>query len=573
MTKKTLYVLIAVVMITAMVASCAPQATPTSAPPPTTAPSQATQPPQPTQPPAPTTPPPTAAPTKAPAPKILRYQAPEPQMEPDMAKSNTSISITFSGFLNDYLIGYTQDNKVIYMLAEKYEPNADFSVWSVKLRDNAKFSDGTDVTTADLVWSINHYKAFDTQKSVYNLVKEVEVVDAKNAKIHLTEPHSDWLFLHPTAVYSKACDAGCDFYSPKTPTSGPWMMKEYIQKDHMTMVKNPNYWGLKEADPFPKIDQVNWVFQSDMTSSMAAVEAGEQDWSYVVPKDAKRLGANPSLNLLVLFGNDGFVGFAFDKTKPPFSDVKVRQAVGMMLDPKQKTSACWDGYALDIYGGYIYREDAGWSDLYIDTWEKMSKADKVAEAGKLLDSAGWVVPSGGTARVSKGVAGIADGTKFSVQVDYESNWPQAECHTLLLKDWGAQVGLDFKPNSYDPNAFWGDAIAGKHAMWHIGLPSSLLPYARFRSLFETGGSFVKYGAWVSDPVLDKMIDAANTEQDPTKKHDLVKQTQDYLFQQQYMVVDGAQNAVFAVNKAIKGMYVGKDPMNSQRAWIFADIQR
>jgi ABC-type transport system substrate-binding protein len=255
MTKKTLYVLMAVMMLTAMVASCAPQATPTSAPPPTSAPA-ATQPPQATQPPAPTAVPPTAAPTAAPALKILRYQAPEPQMEPDMAKSNTSVSITFSGFINDYLLGYTEDNKVKLMLAEKYEPNADYTVWTIKLRDNAKFSDGTDVTTADLVWTINHYKQFDVQKSVYNLVKDVEVIDAKNAKIHLTESHSDWLYLHPTAIYSKACDAGCDFYSPKTPTSGPWMIKEYIQKDHMTLVKNPNYWGLKEADPFPKIDQV-----------------------------------------------------------------------------------------------------------------------------------------------------------------------------------------------------------------------------------------------------------------------------------------------------------------------------
>lgn len=555
--KKQLYVLVALLVAATMIlAACG--ATPTAAPA-TAAPGTAA--------------PATDVPTEVPVLKVLRYEYPEPQMDPDMAKSSTNVAIYWSGFVNDYLIGFTEDNQIIYMLAEKYEPNADYTVWSVKLRDNAKFSDGTDLTTEDLAWSIKHYQEFDTQKLVFDLVKEVEIVDAKNAKIHLTEPRSDWLELHPTAIYSHTCEAGCDFYSPDAPTSGPWMLQQYLQKDHMNLVKNPYYWGLSEKDPFPKIDQVDWVFQSDLTATAAALNAGELDWGYVVPKDAGLLETNPNLKLLVQVGNNGFVGFGMDKTKPPFSDVKVRQAVGMLLEPTQKTTACWEGYAVDVYGGYIYREDAGWSDLFIDTWEKMDRPTRVAAAGKLLDEAGWVLPSGETIRVSKGVAGIPDGTKFSTKVMYESNWQQAECHTLLLKDWGTDAGLDFQPESYDPNVFWGDVIAGKMPMWHVGLPSSLLPYVRFRALFETGGQYTLYGSWVSDPVLDKMIDDANTEQDPAKRKELVRQTQDYLFEQQYLLVDGSQNAVWAYNTAVKGLYTSADTLNAQRAFIFADIQR
>jgi peptide/nickel transport system substrate-binding protein len=563
--KKQLYVLVALIMAASMIlAACGtnPTAAPATSAPATSAPAPATAAPA------------TAAPTVAQPLKVLRYQYAEPQTAPDVAQFSTNIAIYWSGFVNDYLTGWTQDYKVINMLAEKYEPNADYSVWSIKLRDNAKFSDGTPITTDDLAWSIKHYQDNGAQKLVYNLIKSVEIVDAKNAKLHLTEPHSDWLELSSTdAILSHTCEAGCDFYSPKTPTSGPWMLKEYVAKDHMTLVKNPYYWGLQEKDAFPKIDEVDWVFQGDSTAVAAALDAGELDWGYVVPKDAGHLMANPDLHVIVQLGNNGFVGFGMDKTKPPFSDVKVRQAVGMLLEPAQKTTACWEGYALNIYGGYIYQEDTGWSDLFIDTWQKMDRPTRIAAADKLLDEAGWVLPKGQTIRVSKGVAGIPDGTKFSVQVNYEAEWQQAGCHTLLLKDWGADANLDFQPNSYDPSAYWGDVQAGKFQMWHVGLPSSLLPYARFRSLFETGGQFNKYGAWISDPDLDKLIDAANTEQDPAKRKADVKAAQDYLFQQQYLLVDGSQNAVWAYNTAVKGMYINADTMNAERALIFSDIQR
>lgn len=578
MTKK-LFVLFALIVIMAMtVAGCGSSTTPAPAAEPSTAEQPVEQPTEAAaEEPAAAPEEPTAVPEEPAAaatePKVLRLQFAEPQMEPDMAKSNTSISIAWSGLVNDYLLGYDQNNQPIMMLAETYEPNEDYSVWTVKLRDNAAFNDGTPVTTEDLAWSIKHYQENETQKAIFDLIKEVEIVDAKTAKLHLTEPHSDWLLLHPVAIYSKTCADGCDFYSADTPTSGPWHMVEYVPKSHMTLERNPNYWGLKEADPFPKIDSVDWVFQSDMTATLAAMEAGERDLGYVVPKDAERLKSNPSLYLTTVPGVDGFVGWGMNKTKAPWSDQRVRKAASMLLEPEEKTAACWDGYATNIWGGLIYQEDKGWEDLFISTYKDMTREERLAEADKLLTEAGWTDQDGDGIRESKGVEGLEDGTKFSMKVVYESNWPQAECHTLLLKDWAAEAGLDLQPESYDPGAYWTDAMAGKFDMWHVGLPGSLLPYQRAKIMYHTDGSYNKYGAWINDTELDAMIDASLAEQDPAKKRELVAALQNYLFEKQYMLVDGAQSIVYAINSAVQPFYIHYDQLNSYRSLLFSDINR
>jgi peptide/nickel transport system substrate-binding protein len=500
--------------------------------------------------------------------KVLNWQNVEPTMGLDPAQAGTSASITLINFIHDGLIGYDEDNNPIMWLAESFEPNADASEWTLTLRPNAKFSDGSDVTTADVEFSVNHYLEYDLMQAIYSYVDGMEIIDEKTMTFTLVRPIPEFLSLHPMFILSKtACEAGCEFLEVGIPTSGPWYLEEYVPKSHAKLRKNPYYW----LEGYPKFDVVDYVFQEDMTAQVAAVEAGERDKAYLPPKDAARFEGNPDVNIMVLNNLGQYVGYGFDKTVPPFSDKRVRQAVGLMLEPQQRADACWFGIANPLYGGYVYGQDAQWfGDLGLEPWRKSAEA-RTAEAQALLTDAGWEDLDGDGVLESHGVEGIADGTVFEVTANYESNWPQSECHTLLLQEWVARVGIDLTPNAYDPSAYWTDVVDSKMQMWHIGIGGSLFPWERLRILFHSEGAYNPYSAHVSDPDLDVLIDAMLAEPDIDKKMPLMQAVHEYIVDQQYFVSDGSQNAAVLVNSELINFYVTPEYLMHVRALITADI--
>jgi ABC-type transport system substrate-binding protein len=508
-----------------------------------------------------TTPPPTHE-------KVLNWQAVEPTMGLDPAQAGTSASIAMIQMIHDGLIGYDADNNPLMWLAESLTPNEDATEWTLVLRPNAKFSDGSDITTADVQFSVEHYLAYDLWKAVYSYIDSMEIVDAKTMIFKLGRSIPEFLSLHPMYILSKAaCEDGCDFLEIGTPTSGAWYLEEYLPKDHATLRKNPNYW----MEGYPKFDVIDYVFQEDMTAQLAAVEAGERDYAYLTPKDAARFADNPNVKVLIQSALGQYVGYGFDKTKPPFNDERVRTAFGLILEPKQRADACWYGIAMPLYGGYVYGQDPQWFEkIGLEPW-RQSRENRVAEAIALLAEAGWEDRDGDGWVESYGVEGLTDGTIFEVQADYEANWPQSECHTLLLQEWAAEIGMNITPNAYDPNAYWTDVVAGVQQLWHIGIGASLLPWERFRILFHSEGAYNPYCAKIADPELDVLIDAAVAEPDLDKKEPLLQAVHEYLVEKQYFVSDGSQNTASLINADLLNFYLSPENLMGYRSLIISDI--
>ena len=110
---------------------------------------------------------------------------------------------------------------------------------------------------------------------------------------------------------------------------------------------------------------------------------------------------------------------------------------------------------------------------------------------------------------------MTDGTKFSVQVPYEGNWPAAECNTLLLQSTMKQIGIDIQPQKYDPAAFWGDVAADKFTMYHGGAGATGAEDL-YLDWFHTGGGLTPLTTHLKDPAIDKQIDQAVGTGDPTQ---------------------------------------------------------
>ncbi len=557
------------VVLALIVASCAPAATPV---PPTQVP-KATQPPaapQATQPPVPTKAP---EPTKAAAPtKVFRIANAEPTWTLDPGVAVTSASWRVIELLTDPLLDRDKDFKLIPWVAEKWDMQENGKVWVFTIRKNAKFSDGSPITADDVKFSFEYLKPSDLWKSKLNILSNVEVIDPQTVKVTLTEPRTDF-FEIPSAsvqypILSKAAvtKAGTADQGKVSAVSGPYILKEYVPKDHLVLVRNPYYWKL--ADGYPKFDEIRWSFTEDPTAGVAAIEAGSADlYSPVPAASVDRLKKNSNVKVFQAT-MPSYTAWGMNKDKPPFNDKRVRQAIGYAVEPDERTTVCWFTTGTSLYGGAVY----AWQSFYskddpVEPWKK-PRAERLTMAKTLLDAAGWVEGPGGM-RVSKGVSGLPDGTPFKFDARYESNWPAAGCHAQLLQKWMKDIGIQANPVAYDPSIFWQDVGAGKMDFFHSGWYSYLSPRQLYDNNWACDGYGNQYMVRACSPELDKAIKAADAETDPTKQAAMYHEIEKMVADLQFAILVGSQDSLVLTNGKLAGFFPRSD--DSNRALIVSDI--
>ena len=500
-------------------------------------------------------------PTPMPEPKTLRIVKMEPNVGLDPATASTSLSIEVLWLMHDPLVEYDEDWQPIPWVAESWDTNEDQSEWTFNIKEGLAFSDGSPITAEDVKFSFEYAAARPAFSGVLACIESIEVPDELTVVLKMNRPVPEFLFLPAGQVaypiLSKAaCEGGgCgDFTVPGVVTSGPWKLAEYVLRDHMTLVKN-EYYGF---EGLPKFDRVLLTWTGDRTAAVAAVEAGEADYTTPVnAPDAARLMDAPNVSFYQAT-TTSMRGWAFDKTKPPFSDKRVRQAIGYAVEPEEITQSCWYGFANSLYGGVIFEQDAEWGDvLSRSPWKGIAREERLDMANELLTEAGWEDRDGDGIRESYGIAGIDDGTPLTAEAVYEKPWVQAECQALLTQDYLKDIGFDLTLQGLPKTNYWPDAVAGKFGMWHIGLPSSPLPWEGFRDLFHPDGRFFQHGARVFGAEGDKLkadIDAIAAEQDFETKKQMMSELADYLAEEQFMVCTGSQNRLVATNGQLEGYY-------------------
>ena len=402
-------------------------------------------------------------------------------------------------------------------------------------------------------------------------VKSVVVKDARTVVLTMARSLPEFLDLAGAEfgyfiVSKAACEKGCDFSKPGTPVSGPWYLKEWLVKDHITLERNP-YYGFAGL---PKFDQVVYKFSDDRTGMANAIAGGTIDiMNPVNAPDAAKLLNSPDVKVYQGQRVDQMRGWSFDKRTPPFSDKRVRQAIGYIVEPDEINKTCWYGLANPLYGGVFYEQaDKEWGTLLARNPWKKPRADRLTLAKQLLTDAGWVDTNNDGWRESKGVKGIADGTPLASNVAYEKTWVQSECQTLLLQQWGKEVGIKLTPDGRDKATYWPDVAARKHQMWHIGGAVSTIPWVKLQGFFHTTGSRAAQG-WPDSPEADAKIDAMLKETDMAKRQKLMVEFVDWLADQQLVVATGSQDILMLATSKMTGFFAQYN--GSWRAVISADI--
>ena len=226
------------------------------------------------------------------------------------------------------------DNLVVVPdLAESWEiPNN--VTYIFHLRKGVKFHNGREMTAEDVKYSLNRVldpKTASPGRSYISLIDAIDTLDKYTVKVHLSAPlaslldglTSDNLSIVPKEVV----EANGNLQKVECGT-GPFMLKEWVADNSMTLVKNPDYFE-KGA---PAVDKVIFRVIPEQASLLAGVKSGDIDFATIndgalirqAAKDPKVVVmSKPGLNMRI---------FSFNTTRKPFDDVRVREAISLALD-------------------------------------------------------------------------------------------------------------------------------------------------------------------------------------------------------------------------------------------------
>ena len=246
--------------------------------------------------------------------------------------------------------------------------NTDPTTWRFKLRHGVKFHDGTPFIADDVIFS--YQRAVATGSDVAALlssVKEAKKVNAYTVDF-ITDGPSPILpnYLVGVAIMSKAwCEAhgttraasheDKENYATRNEAgTGPFILKDRQPGVRTVLVKNPDWWGLKE---WPiNFDEVVFTRVVNAATRAAALLSGELDMVYNVPlQDIARIGSTPGMKIwqtpelrTIFLGMDQSRPELLEsnvKGKNPFKDKRVRQAFYQAIDEDAIKSKVMHGFA------------------------------------------------------------------------------------------------------------------------------------------------------------------------------------------------------------------------------------
>lgn len=256
--------------------------------------------------------------------------------------------------LYETLLRNGPDGSVVPGLAEAHEVSADGKTITLTLRSGLKFSDGSDLTGADVVFSLDRARNVELGPWA-GLLGAVDKVAADGNKITVSLKNPDPTIISilatfntgimPKAAFEKAAGATDQekaraFFAAGPVTSGPFVMKSHVQGSSMSFERNPNYWRQGEdGKPLPYLDRVEFLVIPDDATRILKLQAGEVDAAEFIPfARVGELGTDPNLKM-ELFPSTRIVYAPIntreakkDGSKNPLADIKVRQALNYATD-------------------------------------------------------------------------------------------------------------------------------------------------------------------------------------------------------------------------------------------------
>lgn len=417
------------------------------------------------------------------------------------------------------LVAFDPQLNLIPDLAERWTVSPDGTVYTFYLRKNAKFHDGRAVTAQDVIYSWERAANPATQSDTVltylgdivgvkemnagaaKTISGLKALDERTLQVTIDAPKPYFLLklTYATAfVVDKAnVESGADWVRRPNGT-GPYKLIEWTSGQRIVYQANDDFYLGRPGIPYIVVNLYSG-------NSLSLYETGKVDMAGVPLYSMDRfLDPTEPLSREIYSGVDLCTGYiTFDTTKPPFDDVKVRQAFTMAFDRQKYIDVVMNGRALPAVGPFppgLPGFNVNLTGLPFDP----------ARARQLLAESKYGGPSGLPAIV---YTDAGYGSYVSRDV------------AAMAQMWKQYLGVTITIEKIEPNFYYDQVYSGNHGQllgngWCADYPD---PENFADVLFHTGSEQNTGG--YSNPELDKLLEAARVEQDVTKRIQMYQQAE------------------------------------------------
>ncbi len=413
------------------------------------------------------------------------------------------------------------------LIAKSIETSVDKKVFTIKIDPRAKWDDGKEISADDIIFTydtiMNPKNQTSVQRMFYSRFNPPEKIDAYTVKFESNIVHfNNYIALAELSILPKHLFEGKDFnksFNMSLPAgSGPYILSVVKEGRYFVLKRRQYYW----ADQLPhhqgtyNFYRIKYKVIRDDNVAFEAFKKGEFDIfsnisgkRWVTETDSERFQTNWIVKQKIYnYAPKGIYGLAFNMRKPLFQDLRVRQAICLLMDRKTILEKLEYNQAQPL--------SSYWPSLYgFDSTNPMIEYNP-GKAKQLLKEAGY------TQLNQNGYLTNAQGERLEFTISY-ANEPYEKHMTLFVdscKQAGVKVNLERiswatlikKTDEFKFDTVmigWSGALFGEpEQLWHS------------KHAEEAGGSNL---SGYKNPEVDRLIDSMPPIFDANERNKIIKQ--------------------------------------------------
>jgi peptide/nickel transport system substrate-binding protein len=432
------------------------------------------------------------------------------------------------------LVAFDKEGKIEPLLATSWETSKDGLTLTFKLRQGVKFHDGTPFNAEAVAFSLERLVSGKVKVPIgagFKSMERIEAVDPATVAIHLKHPDPNLLpnlsttmasVFSPTAA-TKDGNSATNIVHPVG--TGPYQFTRWTKGSEVVYTRVDDYWGQK-----PDYKTVSFKIIPEANSREAGLLAGQLDVIMNPPvTDLAALSQNSSVKLLKA-PSDRSIFIAINTTKPPFDNVKVRQALNYAVDK--------DAIIKNVMFDAVNLMDSPFPSSLTGYCKVGSYKFDAAKAKQMLSEAGVkdlkVTLASPTGRYIQDIQFAQAISGYLRKVGIDAN--------VRTMDWPSYVStMQQKNGPFDLHVLgWAPGALDGPTQLQMFTTATIPPKGLNTSFF-------------SDPTVDKLSAESALNLDEASRHQQLCQMQQDIWQQAPWIFLWSQTLILGYNAKITGV--------------------
>ncbi|MEV3938208.1 ABC transporter substrate-binding protein [Glycomyces sp. NPDC049804] len=337
----------------------------------------------------------------------------------------------------DKLADLGTDMAAVPRLAESWTPDADLTVWTVKLRQ-ATFHDGSPVRAADVLYS---YRRIADPDETFRAKQDLAPIDLDASKA-IDDQTVEFVLKYPLAEFPNSLAAFGAYIVPEGAEtfdapigSGPFTFVSFTPGSEFTAARFDDYW-----DGAPNIDRLQIVVADEESARINALLGGQVEYAHDLSATTARANEGNDAVTLIASPGSNMLGFAMKTDRAPFDKPEVRQAMFLLCDRDELVESVLSG-----------RGQIG-NDLYGLGFEHY--AADIPQRERDLETATQLLAAAGVTSITLDTADVGSGFTEAAQIFAEQ-----------VREAGVEVEI----NERNADTYWADVLTeGQIASYRSG---------------------------------------------------------------------------------------------------------